>query len=148
MERVIGKIEKGWCNVMIRKIVKVRSSVKGVGRAPSFVREFCRENAIMDNINDHLCVVLEEILPNIATISTSPRICLEMVKKDQTVEFIISHNSEKYDIADQYGLLWPENAENTRINESSMKIIHTLMDRIECSYEAGVNTTCLVKYLS
>lgn len=132
---------------MIKKMIKVRSSVKSVGRAPGFVQEFCAENAIMDDIAAKLCIVLDEILPNITLISTSPRICLEIVKNDQTVECIISHNSEKYDLSDPHMLLWPDHAEKARISELSMQIIHKIMDQVECSYEAGVNTTRLVKYL-
>lgn len=132
---------------MIRKTVKVRSDIRSIGRAPGFVQEFCEENAILDSIAAQLCVVLDEILPSIASISTSPRICLEIVKNDQTVDFIISQSSEQYDLSDPQALLWPDNAADTRISDLSMQIIHKIMDKIECSYEAGVNTTRLVKSL-
>lgn len=133
--------------MMADSILKVRNSLKGVGRAPVFVQDFCRENSIPEKYASSLCVVLDEMLPNISQITTSPRICLEIVKHDQVLECIISSESEKYDLAQPTALVWPAAAADSRISNLSMKIIHKLVDKIECVHDAGITTTRLFKNL-
>lgn len=134
--------------MMVSNILKVRSSVKGVGRAPGFVQMFCRENAVPDTIASQLCVVLDEILPGIAKITTSPRIHLEIIKHAQSLEFLITQESDTYDISNQQSIQWPAGAEEARISDLSLKLVHKFIDKIECFQAAGMNTTRLLKNLN
>jgi len=132
---------------MASNVLKVRSSVKGVGRASAFVQTFCRENTVPDNIASQLCVVLDEILPGISKITTSPRIHLEIIKHAQSLEFLISQEGAKYDISNQQAIHWPIGAEDSRISDLSLQIVHRFMNKIECYQAAGLNTTRLIKNL-
>lgn len=132
---------------MVSSLLKVRSSVKGVGRAPAFVQIFCQENAIPDKIASQLCVALDEILPGIAKITTSPRIHLEIIKNAQSLEFLITHESASYDISNQQAIRWPPDAENSRLSELSLQIVHKLLNKIECYPSGSMNTTRLIKNL-
>lgn len=133
--------------MMASNLVKVRSSVKGVGRAAAFVQTFCQENSISNLVASQLCVALDEILPGIAKITTSPRIHLEIIKHTQSLEFLISQEGEKYDISNRQAIQWPIGAEDCRISDLSLQIVHRFIDKIECYQADGMNKTRLIKNL-
>lgn len=123
--------------------IAVRSSIKGVGRVPAFIQEFCRNNGVGQSVAANLCVVLDEVLPGLVGITTSPRILLELVRTEQAIQVSITHDSEAYDLSAGKPMVWPEGALEFRISELSLKIIHGLLDGLEHRCENGRSTTVL-----
>lgn len=121
--------------------IAVRSSIKGAGRVPAFIQEFCRNNGIEQTVAANLCIVLDEVLPGLVGITTSPRILLGLVRTEQAIQVNITHDSEAYDLSDEKRIVWPAGAAEFRISELSLKIVHGLLAALEHHCENGRSRT-------
>ena len=134
-------------SLLASDVLAVRSSVKGVGRAPGFVHSFCKENNIPGVIADNFCVALDELLPSLVEITTSSRIRLELSSDGKDVCCTITQEGEKYDIANKNSITWPAGFTHAQPGTLSLTIIHGILQGIECSHLSGTNVTRLVKSL-
>ena len=130
---------------MNNAILNMRNSVKGTGRAPGFIRDFCREHGISDAVAADVCIVLDELLPNLVAITSSPRIRLEIMTAGDCVKTVVTQSGEPYDIAGHGTISWPQAFPETKISELSLHLIRSLTDDIVCSRINGENTTVFVK---
>ena len=123
--------------------LNVRSSVKGAGRARGFVHEFCQIHSICAPVEQSLHTVLDELLPCLVKITTSPRMKLTITRQDAAVEFEIAHTGPAYDLSDSQHLQWPDGHQDSRISDVSLQIVHRRLDGISCRHENGENHTLL-----
>lgn len=127
------------------QFLKVRPSVKGVGRATGFIRDFCAKNGIAGAVASKLAQAGDEILPNIVPLCSSPRILLGLELHSGNLEFSIRHSGPRYDLSDRHNLVWPAEMEQSKISELGLDIIHRSVDLVSSKYIDGENLTTLVK---
>ncbi len=133
--------------------LKVRSHIKGVGRAKEFVQNFCRGHDIPPDLGNAFCVNLDEFLSNIIPAATSPRICLTIAREEgdgvpdrpRRLLFTSTHTGPRYDISDENHPIWPEEEVKAKFSPLTLHRLHQFLDLIECRYENGENTVILGK---
>ena len=133
---------------MTSALLKMRNSVKGAGRAPGFVQTFCQENNVAAPVAADICIVLDELLPSLVTITVSPRIRLEIAATAEVVQVSVAQSGEAYDISDKAHVCWPAVPSERRISDLSLHLIHTLTETIQCSRINGENLTVFTKKLT
>ncbi|HWR38852.1 MAG TPA: hypothetical protein VN611_05095 [Patescibacteria group bacterium] len=130
---------------MDNAILKVRNSVKGTGRVPGFVQNFCRERGIPDSVSADICIVLDELLPSLVPITSSPRIRVEIEVEADCLKVSVIQSGEGYDISVPGTVCWPQNAPEARISDLSLHLIHSLINELTCTRINEDNITVFTK---